>query len=165
MFGAGGGLADAEVDEEEAAAARGEDGGLYMLAAEDVFRRLERRPDLNLNVSMFEIYGQKVRDLLAEGKELAALEDGKGVLQLVGLAQESCLDMDAFLHTTNVGRAARSTTATDANATSSRSHAAMLLRLVDNESGKVCGKFSFIDLAGAERGADHETGNAKTKMV
>jgi hypothetical protein len=52
---------------------------------------------------------------------------------------------------------------TDANATSSRSHAAMLLRLVDRASGEPVGKFSLIDLAGAERGADHESSNKKTQ--
>jgi hypothetical protein len=145
-------------------------GGVYMLAAQDVFRRLEQIPDLCLSVSMFEICefessyalgrylslclnlscvclllkyhfsvlgiqqflfsstfafyvfifpltkmtttldpilsnfrltlslrpppppplpdGQKVRDLLNGCVELAALEDGKGVLQLVGLQSE-----------------------------------------------------------------------------
>jgi hypothetical protein len=66
-------------------------GGIYMLAAGDAFKRLEafRQTEGNssvvLTLSMFEIYGQKVRDLLADCKELAALEDGNGVLQLVGL--------------------------------------------------------------------------------
>lgn len=59
-----------------------------MLAAQDVFARLRSMPDLTLAVSMFEIYGQKVRDLLNGNKELMALEDGKGVLQLVGLTRE-----------------------------------------------------------------------------
>jgi len=40
----------------------------------------------------------------------------------------------------------------------------MLLRLVDKTTGDRVGKFSLIDLAGAERGADHETSNKKTQV-
>lgn len=80
---------------------------------------------------MFEIYGQKVRDLLANSKELSALEDGNGVLQLVGLTATRCEGIADFIDASNLGRGARSTTATGANATSSRSHAAMLLRVCD----------------------------------
>lgn len=71
-------------------------GGIYMLAAADSFKRLEKFRQLEgnssvvLTLSMFEIYGQKVRDLLADCKELAALEDGNGVLQLVGLEAHVC---------------------------------------------------------------------------
>ena len=72
----------------DGAGASPEEGGVYMLAAQDVFARLRSMPDLTLAVSMFEIYGQKVRDLLDGNKELMALEDGKGVLQLVGLTGE-----------------------------------------------------------------------------
>ena len=76
---------------------------------------------------------------MAGGKELAALEDAKGVLQLVGLTAEPANELASFLELSNVGRAARATHATDANATSSRSHAALLLRLVDDATGKVWG--------------------------
>jgi len=149
-----------------------ESGGVYMLAAEDLFARLKHLPDLTLSVSMFEIYGQKVRDLLNESCELQALEDGKGVLQLVGLRGVECdAGMADFVRVSNLGRRARSTTATGANATSSRSHAAMLFRLVKrgptdpNKPKPSYGKFSLIDLAGSERGADaHENTDKTTQM-
>jgi len=89
---------------------QGEAGGIYMLAAEDVFARLEERPELQLCVSMFEIYGQKVRDLLGGGKELPALEDGDGVLQLVGLTLEAVDTLDDYLAVSATGRSERATT-------------------------------------------------------
>ena len=89
---------------------QGEAGGIYMLAAEDVFARLEERPELQLCVSMFEIYGQKVRDLLAGGKELPALEDGDGVLQLVGLTLEAVDTLEDYLTVSATGRSERATT-------------------------------------------------------
>ena len=187
--------------------------GLYLLAGQKAFQRLQHQEaadaapvataaagvakgrthppaghTLQLTVSMFEIYGQKVRDLLGGGKELPALEDGKGVLQLVGLTAVPCADMTAFVHATNSGRAARTTNATATNATSSRSHAALLLKLVrqvlpsggassssggagsgtspsvDNSSVEVLGRFSLIDLAGSERGADNDNTDKTTQM-
>jgi len=174
--------------------------GLYLLAGQNAFQRLQfqelaastaagsakSKPQppaghtLQLTVSMFEIYGQKVRDLLGGGKELPALEDGKGILQLVGLTAVSCADMKAFVEATNSGRAARTTNATATNATSSRSHAALLLKLVrqappssapnggsstsSDSSVEVLGRFSLIDLAGSERGADNDNTDKTTQM-
>jgi hypothetical protein len=147
LFGAGGGQVMSEEDIDQNTY---ESGGVYMLAAEDIFQRLLNDPNVCLSVSMFEIYGQKVRDLLDNGNELAALEDGDGVLQLVGLTCKECENMEDFIHTSNVGRLARSTTATGANATSSRSHAAMLFRLVNSGENpnpgqpKVCLCLCFV---------------------
>eukprot|EP00615_Pteridomonas_danica_P012463 CAMPEP_0114335598 /NCGR_PEP_ID=MMETSP0101-20121206/5156_1 /TAXON_ID=38822 ORGANISM="Pteridomonas danica, Strain PT" /NCGR_SAMPLE_ID=MMETSP0101 /ASSEMBLY_ACC=CAM_ASM_000211 /LENGTH=338 /DNA_ID=CAMNT_0001467259 /DNA_START=915 /DNA_END=1932 /DNA_ORIENTATION=- len=100
-------------------------------------------------------------DLLNERSELTALEDGNGVLQLVGLTQHACDDIDEFLETTNEGRSARTTAATGANATSSRSHCAMLVRVYKNN--ELLGKLSLIDLGGAERGADNENTDSTTR--
>jgi len=50
------------------------------------------------------------------------------------------------------GQKVRSTGSTSANADSSRSHA--VLQICLKKEKKVCGKISFIDLAGSERGAD-----------
>ena len=71
--------------------------------------------------------------------------------------------MEEFVEASNFGRAQRATVATDGNATSSRSHAAMLLRLVDAGTKEPRGKFSLIDLAGAERGEDHGSASKATQ--
>jgi hypothetical protein len=72
--------------------------------------------------------------------------------------------LNDFVQASNQGRSARATNATGANATSSRSHAALLLRLVNTETSEVLGKFSLIDLAGSERGADNEATDKQTQM-
>lgn len=166
----------------------GETPGLYKLAAEEIFERFALQEEqqrlkepLHLTISMFEIYGQKVRDLLSDSCEVQALEDGDGVLQLKGLRAEVCTDLADFMRWSAIGRNARSTTATNANATSSRSHAALQLRLVRGEGeadsfpanstsgGKsddqnlVLGKLSLIDLAGSERGVDNEETDKVTR--
>jgi kinesin family protein 2/24 len=159
--------------------------GLYVIAARRIFEAVlsevggEHLPDrkVAVGVSMFEIYGQKVFDLLDEHKALTALEDKDGVLQLVGLSRHRCRDFGHFMEITDVGRDARSTTATGANATSSRSHCVMALSLLNESDGPgsditytpknaadVIGKLSLIDLAGAERGADNDNTDKTTRM-
>jgi len=159
--------------------------GLYQIAAQRIFDSIERNPggflpadfQVKVGVSMFEIYGQKVFDLLDDHKALTALEDKDGVLQLVGLSRHRCEDYEHFLSITDYGREARSTSATGANATSSRSHCVMAISLLDESDGPgeavtytpqnkedVVGKLSLIDLAGSERGKDNEATDKTTRM-
>ena len=114
-----------------------------------------------LPLAVYEIKGQKMFDLLNDRAELTALEDQFGKLQLVGLTAHACQDLEQFLDASDVGRSARSTTATGANATSSRSHCAMLIRVFNGAD--LLGKLSLIDLAGSERGADNENTDKTTR--
>ena len=155
--------------------------GLYVIAAREIFKTIEEvaaydRLEFVVGVAMYEIYGQKVFDLLQENKSLSALEDKHGVLQLIGLSRHRCENLDQFMAITDVGRDARSTTVTGANATSSRSHCVMALSLLYKDVGDeevsftpknqegVLGKFSLIDLAGSERGKDNEATDKTTQM-
>jgi kinesin family protein 2/24 len=61
----------------------------------------------------------------------------------------------------NVGMRVRVTGQTGANDDSSRSHAILQIRLFDT---KDMGRFSFIDLAGNERGADTKETDKQTRM-
>ena len=84
--------------------------GIYALAAADVFR-LNASPanaskNLSISVSFFEIYGGRVYDLLNKQKRLRVLEDGKNVVQIVGLSEKvvTCMDdvLAALQHGSNV---------------------------------------------------------------
>ena len=126
------------------------------------FHLLSARPVLNrVCDSVYEIKGQKLYDLLNERSELSALEDQFGKLQLVGLTQHACTDLEEFLEASDAGRSMRSTAATGANATSSRSHCAMLVRVY--QGAELLGKLSLIDLAGSERGVDNENTDKTTR--
>ncbi len=57
----------------------------------------------------------------------------------------------------------RTTHATEANDTSSRSHAICQIMLRDKESGKLRGKMSLVDLAGSERGSDTKSHNRQRR--
>lgn len=68
-----------------------------------------------------------------------------------------------MMATVDKGLAQRSMGETGANAQSSRSHAILNIVLRD-DTGKFAGKFTFIDLAGNERGADTKDSDKQTRM-
>jgi len=63
--------------------------GLYLLAADDMFRLTENHSDgIGIFVSMMEIYGDEVFDLLSrEKKKLVPREDAKKKVQIAGLTE------------------------------------------------------------------------------
>ena len=132
--------------------------GLYLLAARDILMRLP--PQHSLIVSFYEIYTGKLFDLLNSREKLRALEDAKQNVNIVGLTEHLVVNPDQIMKIITSGNRLRSQGATGANDTSSRSHAVLVMQIKERNpngpehSGKCLGKFSFIDLAGSERGAD-----------
>ncbi|XP_055845126.1 kinesin-like protein Klp10A isoform X3 [Episyrphus balteatus] len=142
--------------------------GIYAMAAKDVFAYLNgtRYRSLNLVVSasFFEIYSGKVFDLLSDKQKLRVLEDGKQQVQVVGLTEKVVDSVEEVLRLIQHGNNARTSGQTSANSNSSRSHAVFQIVLRPPGSTKIHGKFSFIDLAGNERGADTSSANRQTRM-
>ena len=121
-------------------------------------------------------------DLLSDRRKLCIRENGAGEICVVGLHEYPVRDVSAVSAFIERGNAARSTGSTGANADSSRSHAILQLTLrhrVAGESaggpteegsaqaspqGRMHGKFSFIDLAGSERGADTTDNDRQTRL-
>ncbi|XP_032594664.1 kinesin-like protein Klp10A isoform X2 [Drosophila grimshawi] len=142
--------------------------GIYAMAAKDVFVLLNgpRYRSLNLVVSasFFEIYSGKVFDLLSDKQKLRVLEDGKQQVQVVGLTERVVDGVEEVLKLIQHGNAARTSGQTSANSNSSRSHAVFQIVLRPMGSSKIHGKFSFIDLAGNERGVDTSSADRQTRM-
>lgn len=142
--------------------------GIYAMAAKDVFMFLRGPKYRNLNLavsaSFFEIYSGKVFDLLSEKNKLRVLEDGKQQVQIVGLTERVVDNVEEVLKLIQLGNVTRTSGQTSANANSSRSHAVFQIVLRPVGSAKIHGKFSFIDLAGNERGADTNSANRQTRM-
>ncbi|XP_018424545.1 PREDICTED: kinesin-like protein KIF24 [Nanorana parkeri] len=140
--------------------------GLYALAARDIFRLLESTQpskDLSVWISFYEIYCGQLYDLLNGRKRLHAREDGKHVVQVVGLQEVQVHSVDFLLEMIAKGSRERSTGATGVNSDSSRSHAVIQIQIKDGRSRKL-GRMSFIDLAGSERAADARESDKQTKM-
>uniref|UniRef100_UPI0035900CAE kinesin-like protein KIF2A isoform X2 n=1 Tax=Myxine glutinosa TaxID=7769 RepID=UPI0035900CAE len=140
--------------------------GVYALAARDVFQFLKqpRRRQLNLHVfaTFFEIYSGKVFDLLNRKAKLRVLEDGRQQVQVVGLQEQQVSCVEEVLRLIEMGNECRTSGQTSANAQSSRSHA--VFQIILRKSGKLHGKFSLIDLAGNERGADTASSDRQTRL-
>lgn len=135
--------------------------GLYVNAAHDIFRKLDREEhdSAALYVSYFEIYGGVLFDLLNERKKLVPREDNKKKVQIVGLEEHRIDDVGSFLELIDYGNSIRSTgmskqlkkmndvhltltlaAATGANVDSSRSHAILQIVLKNRRNEKEIGR-------------------------
>nr|XP_021334897.1 kinesin-like protein KIF2A [Danio rerio] len=117
--------------------------GIYALAARDVFLMLKKpiykKLDLQVFSTFFEIYSGKV------SVHTSVLNS---CVQLGDVCVCVCL--------------CRTSGQTSANAHSSRSHA--VFQIIVRRRGKMHGKFSLIDLAGNERGADTSSADRQTRL-
>ncbi|XP_050757067.1 kinesin-like protein KIF2C isoform X2 [Gymnogyps californianus] len=140
--------------------------GIYAFASQDVFLLLNqpryRSQDLEVYVTFFEIYNGKVFDLLNKKAKLRVLEDGKQQVQVVGLQERQVGCAEDVIRMIEMGSACRTSGQTFANASSSRSHACF--QIILRRRGKLLGKFSLVDLAGNERGADTSSADRQTRM-
>ena len=140
--------------------------GIYALAAKDVFDLIKSPKyvdlDLKVSCSFFEIYGGKVFDLLANRAKRRVLEDGHAQVNVVELKEISVGTVGAVLTAIKDGSACRTSGQTSANAHSSRSHA--VFQIILHAGRRLHGKFSLIDLAGNERGADTQSANRATRL-
>uniref|UniRef100_A0A8C1ZNE2 Kinesin-like protein n=2 Tax=Cyprinus carpio TaxID=7962 RepID=A0A8C1ZNE2_CYPCA len=140
--------------------------GIYALAARDVFLMLKKpnykKLDLQVYATFFEIYSGKVFDLLNRKAKLRVLEDGKQQVQVVGLQEREVRCTEDVLKLIEMGNSCRTSGQTSANAHSSRSHA--VFQIILRRKGKMHGKFSLIDLAGNERGADTSSADRQTRL-
>ncbi|XP_074667321.1 kinesin-like protein KIF2A isoform X4 [Strix aluco] len=140
--------------------------GIYALAAQDVFLMLKqpnyKKLELQVYATFFEIYSGKVFDLLNRKTKLRVLEDGKQQIQVVGLQEWEVKCVEDVLKLIEIGNSCRTSGQTSANAHSSRSHA--VFQIILRMKGKLHGKFSLIDLAGNERGADTSSADRQTRL-
>lgn len=137
--------------------------GMYVLASQDIFNyRDSFFPGIRVTVSFYEIYCNKLHDLLNNRNQLFAREDGRQNVVVAGLTRKEVNDVESLMHYINFGLGARTTGQTGANDDSSRSHAVLEIVLREGKIGR--GKMTFIDLAGSERGADTSNSDAKTRL-
>ncbi|XP_004608708.2 kinesin-like protein KIF2B [Sorex araneus] len=140
--------------------------GIYALVAQDVFLLLQastyKTLDFRVYGTFFEIYGSKVFDLLNCKKKLQVLEDSHRKMQVVGLQEQEVYCVEDVLSLVELGNSCRTSGQTSVNAHSSRSHA--VFQIILKSRGKIHGKFSLVDLAGNERGADTAKANRSRQL-
>ena len=140
--------------------------GMYTLAGYDIFQILsneDKFKNFKILVSFYEIYCDKLFDLLNNKNKLETREDKKHNINIVGLSENSVGSLNELMTIINFGLKQRTVGKTGANSDSSRSHGIIQIRII-NESNKEHGKITFIDLAGSEREVDKVNINKKTRI-
>ena len=144
--------------------------GIQTMVAEDLFLLLSddgsngcKLENTTVTVTFFEIYGGRIQDLLNDRKRLKLLEDGKGEVVVSGLEEFDAIDPEQFFSLVDKGNKNRTTHATEANDTSSRSHAICQILMRDKVTSRLRGKLSLVDLAGSERGTDTKSHNRQRR--
>ena len=126
----------------------------------DLFDRISVKSadtDFSLTVSYLEIYNETIRDLLAPENGPLQLREANGMATPAGLSTKEPTSATDVVEWITLGNQNRTVNATEANATSSRSHA--VLRVTVQQKPKAGGmnevvssaSLSVIDLAGSER--------------
>ncbi len=137
--------------------------GLCSLSLKAIFDKRRNMPnhEVLINVSYVEIYNEQIRDLLIPNNKDNYLDLREDPIKGVSLAGATEFKVDSIEEVMNLlfqGNRRRTTEATNANQTSSRSHAVFQIcvnvnpRCKDINIERVIGKLSLIDLAGSERG-------------
>ncbi|KAM5310212.1 kinesin-like protein KIF18B [Glossophaga mutica] len=136
------------------------DPGIMYLTTMELYRRLEACQEekrFEVLISYQEVYNEQIHDLLEPKGPLAIREDpDKGVV-VQGLSFHQPASAEQLLEMLTRGNRNRTQHPTDANATSSRSHA--IFQIFVKQQDRVPGltqalrvaKMSLIDLAGSER--------------
>lgn len=145
--------------------------GIQQILSEDLFMILSELDiddgcsldDTKVMISFFELYGGSVQDLLNDRKKLKVLEDGNGEIVITGLSEIEADGPETFHKLVDLGNSYRTTHTTEANDTSSRSHAICQIILRDRSTDKLRGKLSLVDLAGSERGTDTKSHNQQRR--
>ena len=118
--------------------------GLQEQLVSEVFEIAKK---MTINVTYFEIYGGRCLDLLNDKTVLNIMEDKNGNIQIPGLTEKTTESAKDLLGIMEQANANRTTHATVANDTSSRSYAICQIYIRKGED--VVGKLVLVDLAGS----------------
>nr|XP_040058777.1 kinesin heavy chain isoform X2 [Gasterosteus aculeatus aculeatus] len=132
--------------------------GIIPRIAEDIFEHIfamDENLEFHIKVSYFEIYMDKIRDLLDVTKtNLSVHEDKYRVPYVKGCTERFVTSPEEVMDVIDEGKANRHVAVTNMNEHSSRSHSIFLINIkqenVETEL-KLCGKLYLVDLAGSEK--------------
>ena len=137
--------------------------GIIFLTMQELFEKISERSDekhTEVSLSYLEIYNETIRDLLVPGGSKQGLmlrEDANQAVSVAGLSSHHPRDVQEVMDMIVKGNEYRTISPTEANATSSRSHAVLQInvaqkdRNADVNEPHTMATLSIIDLAGSER--------------
>lgn len=137
--------------------------GIIFLTMQELFERIEERKNekvTEVSLSYLEIYNETIRDLLVPGGSKTGLslrEDANQSVSVAGLSSHQPKNVQEVMDLIMRGNECRTMSPTDANATSSRSHAVLQINVAQKDRNAdineplTMATLSIIDLAGSER--------------
>ncbi|EXJ83319.1 kinesin family member 18/19 [Capronia coronata CBS 617.96] len=137
--------------------------GIIFMAMQELFERVgESATDkvTEISLSYLEIYNETIRDLLAPATSRGGLmlrEDANQTVSVAGLSSHRPQNVQEVMDMIMKGNEMRTMSPTEANATSSRSHAVLQINVAQKdrnasvEEPHTMATLSIIDLAGSER--------------
>jgi kinesin family protein 18/19 len=147
--------------------------GNMFLTLKELFVKIKgqsRNFNYDIRVSFLEIYNEMIKDLIVVSDDVLELREDKDKgITVAGLSEVEVESPEDVMELLFFGNQNRTQEATDANETSSRSHAILQITVEakDKASGTsaqvAVGKLSLIDLAGSERAA--KTNNRGIRMI
>lgn len=137
------------------------DPGIIYYTAMEIFHLIESRPcdeEYEIGACYFEIYNEKVHDLLSSTSHpLKVVDNMGGGVNILGMTLRTMHSADDMIDTLQEGNSHRAQQATDVNKNSSRSHAVFQVfikkkkcikgKQIITQETKMC----LVDLAGSER--------------
>ncbi|KAI0137729.1 kinesin-domain-containing protein [Hypoxylon sp. NC0597] len=137
--------------------------GIIFLTMQELFEKIAERSDekhTEISLSYLEIYNETIRDLLVPGGSKQGLmlrEDSNQAVTVAGLTSHHPKDVQEVMDMIVQGNEYRTVSPTEANATSSRSHAVLQINVAQKDRNASVNEphtmatLSIIDLAGSER--------------
>lgn len=138
--------------------------GIIFLTMQELFEKVEElrsAKETEITLSYLEIYNETIRDLLnpnlANKQGLMLREDANQVVSVAGLSSHNPQNVAQVMDMVIQGNANRTQSPTEANATSSRSHAVLQVNVSSKsrdtsvQEPVTMATLSIIDLAGSER--------------
>ncbi|KAM0262778.1 hypothetical protein ACHAQJ_001572 [Trichoderma viride] len=137
--------------------------GIIFLTMQELFEKIDERSQekqTELTLSYLEIYNETIRDLLVPGGSKIGLplrEDNNQAVAVPGLSSHRPRDVQQVMDMIVQGNENRTVSPTEANATSSRSHAVLQINIAQKDRNAdvnephTMATLSIIDLAGSER--------------
>lgn len=137
--------------------------GIIFLTMQELFEKIDERSQdksTELSLSYLEIYNETIRDLLVPGGSTTGLmlrEDSNQAVTVFGLTSHHPKNVQEVMDMIIQGNEYRTVSPTEANATSSRSHAVLQINIsqkdrnADVNEPHTMATLSIIDLAGSER--------------
>lgn len=148
------------------------DPGLMVLSLNTIFELIKKdkcSDNIEVSCSYLEVYNEVIYDLLEKSSgHLELREDPEHGIVVAGLRSIKVQSTDRILELLNLGNSRRKTESTEANATSSRSHAVLEINVKrkqknQHQSQILRGKLALVDLAGSERASETNSGGHKLR--